>query len=298
MNEGGDSESLCPTCESPRAVSVFRVAAYTYRRCVDCRCLFVTGDLRADAVYAHYGAAYYESDASASGGRQGYPSYRGARDSMNRSFVARVAVVRRFVSAGTLLEGGAAYGFFLKAAEPYFDVTGLEVSPYAAEVARREFLAPVVHGTIERTQFADASFDAVVLWDVIEHLVEPLTALREVRRIMKPGGYLFVSTDDSHHWLPRLLGRHWWGLAPPLHLCHFSKDALRAACRVAGLEPPLFLPDPRYYTVPEVVTHFGESYQSRLLKSVGARLDSSWLGRFPVRVSRPEQFVAVIQRAR
>jgi SAM-dependent methyltransferase len=287
--------AVCPTCESPRSRETFHKASYVYHRCPDCACLFVAGDLDPTAVYAHYSEAYYESAEAESEERQGYPSYRAARESLGKGFTTRVELVRRYVEGGALLEAGAAYGFFLKAAEPYFDVAGLEVSPYAAEVARRETHVPVSHGSIERIDFPDHRFDVVVMWDVIEHLMRPLDALREVRRVLKPGGYLFVSTDDASHWLPRGLGLRWWGLAPPLHLCHFSKDALRAACRLAGLEPPVFLRDPRFYTVPEVITHFGESYQNGFLKAVGHWWDRTWLGRRPIRVSRPEQFVAVIR---
>jgi SAM-dependent methyltransferase len=292
---GAAASVSCPTCESTRSTDAFEKGGYAYRRCPDCRCLFVAGDLNAAAVYANYSEAYYESDASTNDERHGYPSYRGARDSLDKGFAARVDLVRQYVEGGSLLEAGAAYGFFLKAAEPHFDVAGVEVSAYAAEVARRETQVPVVHGSIEQAGFPDHRFDVVVMWDVIEHLMRPLDALREIRRLLKPGGYLFVSTDDASHWLPRRLGLKWWGLAPPLHLCHFSKDALRAASRIAGLEAPIFLPDPRYYTVPEVITHFGESYQSGFLKTLGGWGDRTWLGRRPIRVSRPEQFVAVIR---
>lgn len=285
----------CPTCEGRSASEAFQKAGYSFRRCPACRCLFVAGDLNAAAVYGHYSEDYYESDASASDERHGYPSYRAARESFDKGFMARVDLVRRYVPHGSLFEAGAAYGFFLKAAEPYFDVSGLEVSAYAAEVARRETQVAVTHGSIEKTDLPDHRFDVVVMWDVIEHLMRPIDALREIRRLLKPGGYLFVSTDDASHWLPRGLGLKWWGLAPPLHLCHFSKDALRAACRIAGLEQPVFLPDPRYYTIPEVITHFGESYQSGVLKTIGGWFDRTWLGRRPIRVSRPEQFVAVIR---
>ena len=134
------------------------------------------------------------------------------------------------------------------------------------------------------------------MWDVIEHLIRPVAALKELRRVLKAGGYLFVSTDDANHWLPRLLGRRWWGLAPPLHLCHFSRNGLRTACALAGMEPPSFFGDPRYYSVPEVIAHFGESYRNATLKALGARLDRTPLGGMAIRVRRPEQFVAVIRK--
>jgi SAM-dependent methyltransferase len=248
-------------------------------------------------VHAHYGEAYYESAQSEADDRHGYASYHAGQASMAKGFATRVALIRQFVPSGRLFEAGAAYGFFLKAAEPYFVGTGIEVSGYAAEVARTRYQADVRQGNIEQTDSEPNRFDVVVMWDVIEHLIRPVPALKEVRRILKPGGFLFVSTDDASNWLPRLLARRWWALAPPLHLCHFSKQALRAACALAGLDAPAFFSDPRYYTVPEVVTHFGESYRSARLKAIGTRLENTRLGAIPLRVSRPEQFVAVIRKS-
>jgi SAM-dependent methyltransferase len=217
---------------------------------------------------------------------------------MTRSFASRVALIRQFVERGTLFEAGAAYGFFLKAAEPHFDGVGIDVSAHAAELARQEFGARVTQGDIERVDFADGTFDVAVMWDVIEHLIHPVAALKELARVLKGGGYLFISTDDANHWLPRSLGRRWWGLAPPLHLCHFSRKGLASACALAGLEPPVFFADPRYYSIPEVITHFGESYRSRVLKFLGAHLDRTPLGGMTLRVTRPEQFVAVVRKPR
>ena len=58
----------------------------------------------------------------------------------------------------------------------------------------------------------------------------------------------------------------------------------------------MFFNDPRYYSIPEVITHFGESYRSTALKTIGAHLDRTALGKMSIRVTRPEQFVAVIRK--
>jgi SAM-dependent methyltransferase len=286
----------CPTCDSVTTLDAFRHAGFSYRRCSQCATLFVQLEITDGAVHGHYDAAYFESATSQSDERHGYASYRASQASMARSFASRVSLIRQFVQSGRLFEAGAAYGFFLKAAEPHFDGVGIDVSAHAAEVARRDYGARVAQGDIERVRFANETFDVAVMWDVIEHLIHPVAALKELRRVLKAGGYLFISTDDANHWLPRRLGQRWWGLAPPLHLCHFSRKGLSSACTLAGLEPPVFFGDPRYYSIPEVITHFGESYRSAVLKSLGAHLDRTALGKMSIRVTRPEQFVAVIRK--
>lgn len=163
-------------------------------------------------------------------------------------------------------------------------------------IAQREFNVQVRVGDIECLDAPNESFDVVVMWDIIEHIIRPIKALTEVTRVLKPGGYLFVSTDDAASWLPRILGKHWWSLGAPMHLCHFSKRGLTIACERAGLGPPKFFSDPREYTLPEIIKHFGVSYESNFLKAAGVTFEKSVMSKVVIRIARPEQFVAVIRK--
>lgn len=279
-------------CDVPK--ECFRKKEFEYFRCSDCDTLFVDLNMTPADVFAHYSETYYESESHESEGRMGYPSYRGAQDTLRASFSGKLAVVRRHVpGGGRLLDAGAAYGLFLQTASPYFECRGIDVSEYAAKVAREEFGMNVQAADIEHSNFPDAHFDAVVLWDIIEHLIRPVDALREVSRILKPGGRVFISTDDAANWLPRLLGSRWWALAAPLHLCHFSKKGMAVALRRAGLELQDFAGDPRRYGVAEIIKHFGVSYQSAGLTRFGNWMEKNPLGRLVFHITRPEQFIAI-----
>lgn len=288
--------SACPICESIKVVYAFRKGEVFYYRCENCLVLFVKMSLSDSAVHSHYAESYYESLGNKGCGRSGYPSYRASYSTLTDGFQRKLDFVQRYVKGGKLLDAGAAYGFFVKAAEPFFDGVGLDVSAYAAEIAKRDFNANVYVGDIEQTHFLHDAFDVVVMWDIIEHIVRPVKALKEVHRILRPGGYLFVSTDDAANWLCRILGHRWWALAAPLHLCHFSKRGLEVACERAGLERPSFFADPRYYTISEIIKHFGVSYQNSLIDNIGNRLGRIFLGRMTLRIARPEQFIAVIRK--
>jgi len=288
--------SACPLCEAENGNRAFEKAGFGYYRCARCRTLYVGLEMADGEVHGHYRESYYESERQPADERQGYPSYRDSHTTLTDGFRKKLAVVRSHVPGGRLLDTGAAYGFFVKVAEPWFDASGIDISEYAARIAREEFQAQVVQGDVEAIAAADASFDAVVMWDIIEHLIRPARALQEICRVLKPGGFLFVSTDDAACWLPRLLGRQWWALAAPLHLCHFSKQGLALACDRVGLGVPAFQSDPREYTLAEVLKHFSVSYQSRALGGLAALLERAGLGKRVLRVARPEQFIAVIQK--
>jgi 2-polyprenyl-3-methyl-5-hydroxy-6-metoxy-1,4-benzoquinol methylase len=140
-------------------------------------------------------------------------------------------------SGGRLLDLGCATGDFLLAArERGWQPLGVELSAHAAAVARRRGLEVRV-GTLAEANFGPASFDAVTMLDVIEHLSDPLAELREVHRLLRPGGILCVETPNWDSVYRRLLGRRWAALQPRLHLLYFDRRTAAKVLRRAGFEP-------------------------------------------------------------
>lgn len=138
---------------------------------------------------------------------------------------------------GRMLDVGCGTGDFLLAARARgWHVAGVEVSPDAAEVARRRDLAVSV-GTLGEAALPEASFDCVVLLDVIEHLPGPVAELREIRRILRPGGVVVVETPNWRSLYRRILRHRWAALQPRIHLLYFDETALRRALVEAGFEP-------------------------------------------------------------
>ena len=76
---------------------------------------------------------------------------------------------------------------------PLGEVTGVELSPNSAQAARARNVGDVVEGSVAELPFADDSFDFAVCLDVIEHLDDDLQTLRELRRVVRPGGRLLIT---------------------------------------------------------------------------------------------------------
>ena len=287
----------CPLCETFVSENEFSLHQFLYKKCPFCRSLFVANELSSVDLSQYYSRDYYEADESNNGERQGYASYMKAQKSLKDSFMQKLNIVRRYVPSGRLLDAGAAYGTFLQLANEHYAGVGLELSPYAVTIAREEFHVDVRTGTIEAAPFPDAYFDVIVLWDIIEHLRKPFLALQEVQRMLRPGGFCFVSTDDVSNWLVKLLGTKWWGFAPPLHLCHFSKRGMQIAFQRAGSFDKIVMEkDWRRYGLAEIIKHFGTSYQNRTLIDLGSRLGDTSLGGFSINIARPEQFITIARK--
>jgi SAM-dependent methyltransferase len=157
---------------------------------------------------------------------------------------------------GRLLDIGSGRGEVLKAArEERWKPVGLEPSPMFAEYAARYSGAEVRREPLEQSNFAAGSFDVVVLGAVLEHLYNPDQIIKEISRILRPGGALFVDVPNEQglyyfigNTYERVRGRDWVvNLAPtfpPFHVFGFSPRSLRALLAKHGLRPE------RWYVYP------------------------------------------------
>jgi 2-polyprenyl-3-methyl-5-hydroxy-6-metoxy-1,4-benzoquinol methylase len=133
-----------------------------------------------------------------------------------------------------LLDVGCGNGRFLMTAQTLgWEAWGIDPDREAVAAARAVGLR-VEHGGFPKTGMPDQSFDAVTMSHVIEHLHDPVGALREVRRLLKPGGTVWIATPNLDSLGSRFYGRNWRGLEPPRHLVLFTAGSLRLACSRLG----------------------------------------------------------------
>ena len=127
-----------------------------------------------------------------------------------------------------LLEVGCGYGAFLVIArEMGAIVQGVELSAHATEVGQQEFGLDIFAGTLEEAGFADASFDIVTFFDVLEHVPEPTTFMTEIRRVLRPGGTLFFLVPNLARY--DLEGLQWPGIRyHPEHLYYYRLNTLQS----------------------------------------------------------------------
>ena len=107
-------------------------------------------------------------------------------------------VTSHFPPSATLLDLGCGIGWLADHFEHY---TGVDGSPAAVEAAAersRNVLLGDVDGPLP---FPDASFDAVVMKDLLEHVADPVAVVAESRRVLRPGGRVFASSPDAQRWV-------------------------------------------------------------------------------------------------
>jgi len=154
-----------------------------------------------------------------------------------------------------LLDVGCYIGVFLEiAAKHGWDAWGVEPSQWAAEQAGRLGLN-VIGGTLEGANLPDESFDVVTLWDVIEHVADPIGEIRRVHRILKAGGLIVIHTMDINSLFARVMGPRWPWLME-MHIYYFSQRTMAAMLEKAGFAVTRSGPQGRYQTLGYLGTRF------------------------------------------
>jgi len=134
--------------------------------------------------------------------------------------------------SGRLLDFGCGSGGFLRRmAGLGWRVTGLDA---ASTAARQAGDFPVHVGSLPHPELTPGSFDIVTMWHSLEHVHQPLAVLREARRVLVPGGRIFVAVPNIESLPFYLFSRCWYGLDLPRHLTHFAPKTLRTMLETAG----------------------------------------------------------------
>jgi 2-polyprenyl-3-methyl-5-hydroxy-6-metoxy-1,4-benzoquinol methylase len=158
------------------------------------------------------------------------------RESYLRTAESQVRLVRKYANGTNLLDIGCAQGFFLfDASKAGYTAKGIEIAQDAATYARREFGLDIEAKPFEELQFAENYFDVVTLWQVLEHVPYPLMMLKEVHRILKPGGLLVVSTPNIEAIPAKILRKRWWDIKR-LHINQFTTRTLTDILQNTGFK--------------------------------------------------------------
>jgi SAM-dependent methyltransferase len=139
-----------------------------------------------------------------------------------------LAELERHRTPGALLEFGCWLGFLLAEARErgWAPVIGVEPSRFAAAEARERLGLDVRTGDLATEELPAASFRAVVLADVLEHLPDPHAALNRVAGLLVPDGAVLLTMPDAGSRLARVLGRRWWSVLPT-HVQYFTRASVQ-----------------------------------------------------------------------
>ncbi|MCA9655811.1 MAG: class I SAM-dependent methyltransferase [Myxococcales bacterium] len=212
----------CPACDARRSEWAFVVDGFPHLRCRECGTVFVSPLPSDETIRATYLDPEYHGDVDAT------------EDRMRAEARARARVMKEH-GCTRVLEIGCGAGFFVEALlELGIEAEGVDPGPQAQRAAARGLpIRPIWLEELRPT----APYDGIGMFELLEHLPDPVTALQWSRRHTRPGATLALSTPSASGLPARLLGRRFPMLAPPNHLEVFSRDGIDRLLRRGGFVP-------------------------------------------------------------
>jgi SAM-dependent methyltransferase len=243
----------CNCCGSDRSAPFAAGRDYEYDtcdtwvtavRCRDCGLVYLNPRPAAAALPTIYPANYYAYDFATS-----MPAVvRWVKDRVDAMKVR--LYLRLLPGPGRILDVGCGDGRILDMLRRHgradWDLWGVEFSDAAAAQARRAGYTVLV-GRFEDVELPPASFDLMIMNQLIEHVDDPRAMIAKARTALRPGGHLVIETPNLDSLDARLFRRRYWGgYHFPRHFTLFDARTLAATVSAGGLEPvakrPLICP--------------------------------------------------------
>ena len=220
----------CPLCGEHESRFLLKKEGATYFKCRHCKLVYTNP---APSPNGLKGVADEWAAKHHAGGHR--TKWEGNLDLREITYGTHMFRINQYRQLNRLLDVGCSTGEFLDHAKMQeWEVTGCELAEHTARIARERVGCEIKVAAFEDAGFEKAYFDVVTMWDVIEHLLDPAAALKEVWRVLRPGGVLVLNTPNYNSLSRLLLGKKWEALSPPRHLFVFSPATIKRLVEISG----------------------------------------------------------------
>lgn len=143
---------------------------------------------------------------------------------------------RRLAPGSRVLDIGCGDGSFISIAKESFVCTGIEISDYLVSLASRRPGIKIVSGNFLNVEFSGEKYDGVTLISLLEHLEDPLQAMKKCFAFLREGGILLLKTVNYDCLNRKIKKNSWTGFRPPDHVVYFNPYNLKLLLKKVGFK--------------------------------------------------------------
>ena len=221
----------CTICQATdlKQIRIGKIDKTGYK-CGACSFVFLWPQPTEKEITDIYQESYYKSWGVSTGEEK--PETARLKKGTSECYLKRIAAHK---ANGRLLDIGSAFGYLMEVAKSYgFDAYGVELSNFSSSIAKKKFGSKVFEGKLGDANFPGAYFDVITMFDLIEHIPQPIEFMKEVKRIIKPGGFIGITTPDTSSLSYKLLGKRGWFHWKFEHLGYFNRKSTEELARRTG----------------------------------------------------------------
>lgn len=214
-----DSQRTCLLCNNNKFSLLYDLrpienVPFSVLKCLNCGLAFIHPLPKKEDLKKYY-SFYYKSQINSDYSRGISLNYKDTY--MSEIINDRLYHLRKYCQGGKLLDIGCGTGVFLnEARESGWEVSGIDIAEDAVKYAQEKFKLEVFQGELESINLPEAYFDVITMWDLIEHLKNPLDTLKKANKIMKDNGKIIILTPNENSLLKKaiflffkLSGKRW-----------------------------------------------------------------------------------------
>lgn len=193
-------------------------------RCNACSFLFTNPRPAIDKIGPYYQSDRYVSHA---GNKASFSFIYKLYDWVRTySIGKKIALIKRFHQSGNLMDLGCGLGYFLDGVvkDNTFNAVGVDVSEEAIEYVKKRF-GYTVKPEQDLDLFEAQSIDVITQWHVLEHVHLLKERMQQLKKLLKPGGTMFIAVPNSDSWDAKHYKAFWDGYDVPRHLYHFNQQS-------------------------------------------------------------------------
>lgn len=285
----------CLLCKTTLDKYLYKNGYWLYR----CgRCHLAETDLKRDYsafVKEFYSQGYYEGDPT----RSAYADYELDKPLITKNMQKFLSFVAEKKPTGKLLDVGCAFGYVVELAlQKGYDAYGFDPSSFAVQKAGALVgKARIKEGTIAEVKYPKASFDVITMFDVFEHLEDPLSDVKKLTSYLKPDGIIIIATGDTQSIAAKVMKRRWTFFIPPQHIFFFNRKNVTTLLTKSGLTPFQWHRVGKWLSLGYVLHLARTTGESFLARFVYDMVRKTILMRFPLYVPMKDNMVILARKS-
>ncbi len=233
--------TVCPVCGSREWIKRYRIDAWTIEECSTCGFAHIDPMPVIESRAEYYSEEkVVERNVKQKNSLQKFSrrlkSLWSKATKRDKSAIFYNKLRQNLAPKSKVLDIGCGDGSFICKARESFVCTGIEISDYLASLARKQPGIKVITGNFLNSEFKSEEYDGVTLISLLEHLDDPLQALKKCFEFLKPRGVLLLKTVNYDCLNRKIKREGWTGFRPPDHVVYFKPSNLELLLKKSGFK--------------------------------------------------------------